>query len=139
MLLDVIGERIEGAIDLCIMALISCSYPKPHQNRAAEPARSEQAVQIAAMHASICGHRTFALAVDTREGPLAVFSLGAPDVDFIGVNRQQSIRMYGRDTREALFRCHHGGDIEKAKALGAAGGSFDAVGISDALAEHLVA
>src|ERR1700756_1571702 len=135
MLLDVLGKRVERALDLLAIALARCRNAKSRKEGTAECVGRKQAMQITAVDASVRGHRAFALIVDASEGAATVSPLRASDVDLVGVDRLYRVRVHGYHPAKALFGSHDGRDLEQAEAFGSAGWPLDAVGIGDALAQ----
>ena len=60
---DVIGERIERALNPRVIGLVACGNVELCQKRLAEIIRREQAVQIAALHAPVARDRAFRFAI----------------------------------------------------------------------------
>src|ERR1700743_1055178 len=100
MFFDVIGQCIERTFDPCTITLIDGCHAEPREIRASKSVRREQAVQTAALHAAISGGRALRRTIDKGKGARAVASLGAADVDFIGLDRLPGFGMLSLDARQ---------------------------------------
>ena len=79
--LDVIGERIECAFNSRTVTFIGGGNAEPRKIGGSKHIRSEQAVQIATLDASVSGDRALRCAVDESKGSYAVGSLGAAHLE----------------------------------------------------------
>ena len=87
MLFDVIGQRLERALDPGRIRLVTGGNVELRQVRLAEIIRGEEAVQIAALHPAVARDRAFALVVQLRERTCAIGAVGVADVDFVRFDR----------------------------------------------------
>src|SRR6516164_7051963 len=96
-------------------------------------------MQITALHAAVRGHRAFRRAFDPRKRTVAIRALGAADMDLIGVDWLIGFGVNSRDARETFLRRHDRHDVEKPEPRRLAGRPFNAIGIGNVAAKHLVA
>src|SRR5580700_5291948 len=92
---DVMGQRFERAFNSRAIAFARGGNSKPREPGAAKSIGREQAMQIAALHTTIRGDRALGRTIDEGKGPRAVASLGAADMDFIGLDRLLGFSMLG--------------------------------------------
>src|SRR4029079_12176126 len=123
---------------LCPVTLVYDRNIQLREKGFPETVRSEQAVQIAALHTSIGGNRPFWRAVEKREGAHAIATFGPPDVDFVSFDRLAGGSMCCRHTCQGLLRRHHGRHVEQPKARGFARLPLDAFRVRYRLAKQLV-
>ena len=96
-------------------------------------------MQIAAHDTATGGHGPFIHAIDAGKRPDAVWAIAAADVNFIPCHRHVRGHMAGLHTGQLFVRRHGGGDIQQTKARRFSRGAFDAFGIIDPFAQHLIA
>src|SRR5579863_43853 len=137
--LDVIGEFVEHLFDGGAVVLVRGSDSEPVKKGAAESVRGEQAVQIGAVYATVTRDGAFRGAADECEWTRAVRSIGPADMDFVGIHALVARGMNRLDAGEILLRRHHSCHIQKSKPGHFPRRSFDAIGIGDAVPQHLIA
>src|ERR1700757_1779405 len=99
--LDVIGQRIERAFNPRAITFVRSNDAEPCEISAAKRIGREQAMQIAALYAAVGGDRSFWRAIDEGKGTSAVASLGAADMDFVGLDWLLRLGMLSLGSREA--------------------------------------
>ena len=78
-------------------------------------------------------------AVDLDQGSPTVRAGGSPDVDLVAFDRFAGAKIPSGDPGQGLVRRHLGFDVEQAEAVAAAGCAFNALGVVDGFAQHLIA
>ena len=114
--------------------------PKPRQPRRALPVVGEQAMHIGADHPAVGGHRAVGRTVgEPRKWPRAIRPGRYPHMHLIAGKWRTVARGAARGF-EALVGRQRRRDIEQAETFDRrGGGSFNAVGIGDRAAKHLIA
>src|ERR1700722_5419857 len=139
MRLAVISERVERALDRGLEVY----FGRRSEHR--EPRRTlaivgEQPMHISAGDLAVLRDRAVELSVgEAHERPCAIGASRLPNVHFITAERCAIGEARALDLRQRLFAGQNGRDIQQLQALDLARGSFHAVWIGPAPAQHLVA